>query len=134
MQITPGRLRAYAIMTAWVAVVVIVGACDQGTGRIVGLNGGTSTTDSNAVASVSISPTSASTAVGTTQAFSAIARNSTGKSVAATISWTSSNPSVATVNGSGSATALGAGTATISAIAGGVSGNAALTVTSTSPP
>jgi len=44
---------------------------------------------------------------------------------AAVTNWTSSNPGVLTVNGSGVITAVGAGSATISATAGGVTGTSA---------
>src|ERR1019366_6233580 len=94
-------------------LVVTLGACDTRVGHIGGItgpgagtgtNGGTtsgsgSATDSAAVVSLSISPTSASIAVGATQSFSATARNASGASVAPTIAWSSSNHSVATIDG-----------------------------------
>src|SRR5260370_1045891 len=49
------------------------------------------------------------------------------------ISWVSSAPAVATVSGSGLATGVAAGTATISATSGGVTGTGAVTVTATQP-
>jgi hypothetical protein len=50
-----------------------------------------------------------------------------------TISWTSSNPSVATVSATGTVTTLLAGSATITATSEGKSGSALLTVTTPSP-
>src|SRR5260370_34036266 len=49
------------------------------------------------------------------------------------ISWVSSAPAVATVSGSGLATGVAAGTATISATSGGVTGTGAVTVTAPQP-
>ena len=48
--------------------------------------------------------------------------------------WESTNTSVATVSSTGLATALEAGSTTIRAMAGGVSGSAMLTVTEPPPP
>src|ERR1700682_248821 len=68
------------------------------------------------LSSITISPTTASIAHGTTQQFSATALYSDGSKpdVTSTAGWSSSNSAVATVNTSGLATAVGVGTATIS--------------------
>jgi len=84
-----------------------------------GSTGGTTTSpNGKSVSSVSISPPSASMAVGTTVTFAVTVAANGGASTAVT--WVTSNSSVATVAPSGDATAVvtavGPGTATISAI------------------
>lgn len=87
------------------------------------------------VASVSVSPATASIAVGGTQQFAATLRDANGNTLTGrTVAWSSSNPVVAAVSGSGLATALLAGTATITATSEGQSGSASLTVTLLPPP
>ena len=86
------------------------------------------------VASVTVSPSSASIEEGETQRFTATALESDGTVISGkTFAWTSSNSSVATINSSGLATGRNAGTTTIRATADGVSGTAALTVTEPPP-
>jgi hypothetical protein len=61
--------------------------------------------------------------------FSAVAVRLDGSSYVPTaVSWTSSDPGIATISGGGVATSLGAGTATVTAEADGVSGSATLEV------
>lgn len=97
----------------------------------VGLN---ATTDSVVffraapVASVAISPSSATVAVGATQQCSATLRDAQGNTLTGrTVTWTSSNTGVATVSATGLATVTGSGTATITATSEGVSGTASIT-------
>jgi acid phosphatase type 7 len=83
------------------------------------------------VKSVVVSPSSASIVVGATRALSAtVSPGGTG----ATVTWTSTNDAVATVSTSGVVTGVAAGTATVRATAGGVSGSSAITVTAAPPP
>ena len=74
----------------------------------------------------------ASMPAGSTQRFAAFGTYGDGTShdITPLVSWTSSNTSVATINGSGLATAAAAGTATITATSGSLSGSMTLTVTS----
>jgi uncharacterized protein YjdB len=79
---------------------------------------------------VSVTPATAALAVGGTQQLAAVARDAAGAERAGrTFVWTSSAPAVATVSSTGLVTAVGAGSATITATADGVSGTAAVTVT-----
>ena len=79
---------------------------------------------------VGVAPVAASISIGSTQTFTATARDAGRNEVGTTFTWTSSNTDVATVNASGVATAVTAGAATITATASnGVSGGATLTVT-----
>lgn len=83
---------------------------------------------------VQVTPANPSIPIGATQQFTATATQSNGTStdVSAQVAWTSSNTSVATVNGSGLAVALKPGTTTITATSGSISGNTMLTVISAS--
>ena len=87
------------------------------------------------VASVSVTPPTASIEEGDTQQFIAVATAADGMFIPdAPITWVSSDESVATISTNGLATGADAGEVTITATAGGVSGMAMLTVTEPSPP
>ncbi len=81
--------------------------------------------------SIAVTPQSASIAPGTSQQFVATGTYTDGstKVLTASASWTSSAPGVATIDGSGGAVSVGAGTTTITAESGSISGSAMLTVT-----
>ena len=81
---------------------------------------------------VSVSPNPASVSVSATASLKATGTYSDGSTQDLTSSaqWSSSNLSVAVVSASGVATGVAAGTATIAAQSGGLSGSAALTVSS----
>lgn len=85
----------------------------------------------NKVKSVTVSPSSATVAVGATQQLTATVNPST---TGATVTWSSSNSSVATVSATGLVTGVNPGSATISASAGGKTGRSAITVSSPPPP
>ena len=86
------------------------------------------------VASIVVNPSSASLVVGGTQRFTASARASDGSTISGVnFTWTSSNTAVVTINASGLATAVSAGTAMIRAMGNGIS-SAQVTVTVTVPP
>jgi uncharacterized protein YjdB len=88
--------------------------------------------------SVQVTPSSQSLAVGQTAQFTAIgtfgnANHPTTQNITSTVTWSSTNSSVATVSPAGLVTAVSAGTTTINAAAtafnGPVSSSAAITVT-----
>jgi uncharacterized protein YjdB len=83
------------------------------------------------VTSITISPVAASIAKGTTQQFSVIATYSDGSTLNVTqsVAWTSSSPTIGTVNSAGLASGSGIGTATISASLSSSTSSAALSVT-----
>ncbi len=86
------------------------------------------------VARVAVSPSSVSIEEGGTQQFGATAYDSDNTMISGkTFSWTSSSTSVATINSSGLATGVDAGSTTITATVDGVSGTATLTVTESPP-
>jgi len=82
------------------------------------------------VASVTVTPATASLSVGGTQPLVASAKDANGNALTGrTITWTTSNSGVATVNGSGLVGASAAGSATITATSEGKGGTATVTVT-----
>jgi len=82
------------------------------------------------VATVAVSLNSASLNIGQSTQAVAVLKDASGTVVTGrTISWTSSHSAVATVTANGAVSAVGAGTASISAMSEGQSGAASLTVT-----
>ncbi|HKW46195.1 MAG TPA: Ig-like domain-containing protein [Gemmatimonadaceae bacterium] len=88
------------------------------------------------VATVTVSLASSSIAVGGTTAATAVAVDSVGHQLSGrTITWSSSNTAIATVDSAGTVRGVGAGLTTIVALCEGKSGSASITVTaSPSPP
>lgn len=87
-------------------------------------------TVSQEVASLTVTPSSASLEVGESLGLTAEARDAQGAVVQGTnMTWTSSNAGVATVNGSGGVAAVGAGSALVGVATSGHSANASITVT-----
>jgi uncharacterized protein YjdB len=82
------------------------------------------------VASVTVSPSTASVTTGKTVQLTATLKDSVGNVLGGrTVTWSSGNPNVATVSSTGVVTAMTVGTATISASSGGQTGTAQITVT-----
>jgi len=82
------------------------------------------------VGSVTVSPSTASVASGSTKSFTATVKDLAGNVLSGRlVTWSSSNTNVATVSTSGVATGLAAGTATITATCEGKSDSGTLTVT-----
>jgi len=80
------------------------------------------------VAQVQVTPANATIVPGGTVTLNGQPVTATGAAVNATISWSSSAPTVATVDGSGRVTGVATGQATITATAGAGSGRATITV------
>ncbi len=107
-----------------------------GAGAVLGAtsNVASATTTVPPVASVSLTPTTAAVLTGATQAFTATLRDAAGATLTGrAVNWSSSNTGVASVNSSGIATGVAAGTATITATSEGRSGTATLTVSVPAP-
>src|SRR2546427_7274512 len=82
------------------------------------------------VASVTVSPATASVTVGATSQLTATAKDANGTALSGrVVTWATSNAAVATVSASGLVTGVAAGAATITATSEGQSGTSALTVT-----
>src|SRR5471032_659627 len=88
------------------------------------------------VATIAVTPLTASVAIGGTQLFVATGTSSSGASadISNTVTWTSNASAVATVVSPGVATGVSPGTATITATSGAQSGSASLTVTTAQAP
>ena len=86
------------------------------------------------VGSITLSPLTASLTVsGATQQIAATTLDQNGKPIIATLTWASSNISVATVSSTGLVTPVGAGTASISATSSGVNSTYPSIITITKP-
>ena len=86
-----------------------------------------------AVASVTVSPATASVQVGASAQLAASSKDASGNPLSGrVVTWASSAPAVATVNGSGLMSGVAAGTATITATSEGQSGTSAISVTAVS--
>jgi uncharacterized protein YjdB len=118
----------------------VVKGAGIGFSRMVATSGGVSGTEgfsvaaasTNPVATISVSPSSNTLSVGQTKQLSASAADAQGVAVATTYTWTTSNPAVATVS-NGLITAVGAGSATITAASSGITGSSSVTVTAPPP-
>ena len=103
-------------------------------GGLSNVASGTTTASSAPVATVTVSPATASVVVGATQQVTAILKDANGNTLTGrTVTWASSALSVASVTGTGLVTGLVVGTATITATSEGQRGTAAVTVTATPP-
>ena len=136
--ILTGRTIAYQSSNPALATVNasgLVAAVAKGSVTITAISEGKTgtaplTIAAKSVTSVSVSPNPASATVGQTAQLSAVALDAQGAAMSGrTFTWTSSAPSVATVNAAGLVTAVAAGSATISATADGVPGTATFSVT-----
>lgn len=80
---------------------------------------------------ITVSPSTVSIAVGSTTTFVAIGYDQNGNVTTTAPTWSSSSSTIATINASGIARGVSAGTVIITALDRGVAGTATLTVTST---
>ena len=78
--------------------------------------------------SVNVAPQNGTLAAGLTQQYGATAHYSDGSSNAATVTWSTSDTSLATINSAGLLTAVRQGDVTISAASGAITGSTSLTI------
>ncbi len=119
-----GRCRPVIRLCALLAAVVLIKGCGDGESAIA------PPPDPRRATNVAVSPATADlSALGATVQLTVEVRDQGGNVIAgATVAWTSNAASVATVDAAGLVTAVGNGTATITAASGGVSGTATVTV------
>jgi len=104
-------------------------------GALSNVAAGTTSASAAPVASVTLSPASVSLSVGGTQQLTASLRDVNGAILSGrTVTWASSAPLLAGVNGGGMVSGLAVGGATITATSEGQSGSAALTMVVPPPP
>lgn len=131
-----GRAVVWSTSNASVATISATGlvtAVAPGTVTIAatveGVEGTATLTVVPPVATVQVTPTSTSLFVGRTLQMSALARDADGALLTGrSVTWLSSDPTVATISATGMVTAHTAGSATITATSEGVQGSAALTL------
>ena len=120
---------ALATVSSLGLVAAIAGGTVAITATIDGVVGSaTLVVTQSTIASVTVTPSTASLQTGQTTQATATVVDASGAAVTAPPAWTSSAPAVATVSASGLITAVGPGTSTITASAGGKSGSLNLTV------
>lgn len=112
----------------------LASAVAQGTAHITaaanGVNGtATLTVNPSTIASITVTPATATLNVGQTKQFTAVAKDAKGNVInGVNFTWNSDATAIATVNSNGLVTAVSQGTAHISAVASGVTGSGTLTV------
>jgi hypothetical protein len=115
-----------------IALFAALTACSGKSSSSSGGGGGSTAT----LVSISLSPSAPSIQTGGTQQFTATGAfsDNTTQNLTSTATWSSSNPSVATISSAGVAAGVAVGTTTIKAGSGTVSGATTLTVSATAPP
>ncbi|MBT8336276.1 MAG: Ig-like domain-containing protein, partial [Gemmatimonadetes bacterium] len=87
------------------------------------------------LASITVQPGSLTfDQIGQSQTLTAVARDASGQTVSTTVSWSSTDPGIASVDGSGTVTAHAVGSVSITAAASGVQGQAQVTVNGAQAP
>ncbi len=114
-----------------VGVTTITASIDNGplNGGVIS-GSGSITVTSAPLNSITVAPATISIAKGTTTTFTASGNfaDSTAGNISGVVSWSCSDPTVASIDAVGNATAVGAGTCTITATSAGISATASLTV------
>jgi hypothetical protein len=109
--------------------VPILGIALCGSWILVACGGGANSPTPPTLQSISVSPQNGTVAAGITQQFSATGHYSDGSSnTMSSVTWATSNASVAAINSTGLLTAVKQGAVTISATSEGITGNTAVTI------
>ena len=128
----PVQWSSAATAVAQVSATGLVTAKANGVTTITAASGAISgtiqVTIAQAVATVAVSGPGALRAIGAQADLSAAVKDRNGHSIATTVLWTSSDPSVIGVDGNGRITAAGVGSATIQGVAGSVSDSMSIEV------
>lgn len=116
------KLVLFALATI-VPVCALIG-CRNGSAN------GAPTAENTVLTSLTISPQSASLALGNAQQFSVSGQFSNGisRDMTTTVAWISSNPSIAKIDSSGSLSTLAVGSTTVTATSGGISASVVVAV------
>jgi uncharacterized protein YjdB len=121
----PKRVRCVLAIACLVAVCLAANACGGSSSGSASLPPPT-----DVLTSLTVTPTGASLAKGTSQQFKALGEfsNGTSRDMTSSVTWSSSAPTTISVSASGLAQALSAGTANIIATSGSITGSADTTV------
>src|ERR1700722_11771221 len=121
-----GRRATNHVVRAVIVTLLVTGAAIGGVQELT-----SQSSDALTLLSITVSPTTASIAAGTTQQFTATGHYLGGSTadLTSSVTWTSSLTSFATVSSTGLATGVATGASTITATSGLILGTAALTVT-----
>jgi Bacterial Ig-like domain (group 2) len=132
--------KSAAVTVATINAAGLATATGTGTTNIQGTSGSVSgsttlTVTPATLASVAVTPANPSIAIGKTQQFTATGTFSDGttQNLTSTATWNSSSTTVATINTTGLATAVGKGSTIIQAVSGTISGSTTLSVASGVP-
>jgi Bacterial Ig-like domain (group 2) len=127
---TVARVSTSGLVTGVVAGLATITATSEGRSGTAAI-----TVANLPVASVTVSPASASVQVGATLQLTATARDASGNLLSGrAVTWASSNTAAATVSASGRVTGVATGAATITATSEGQNGTSAITVIPVPPP
>jgi Bacterial Ig-like domain (group 2)/Abnormal spindle-like microcephaly-assoc'd, ASPM-SPD-2-Hydin len=139
---TNGSTRNLTSSVTWSSSLPAVASVNKGLATGLGKGATTITATSGTISgastltvipvlvSLSITPSSSSIPLGTTQQFSATGTYNDGSTqdLTTSVNWASSAPAVATIDAGGLATSVGTGTSTVFAISGSIAASANLTV------
>ncbi len=130
-----GTVSPSGVVTATGAgTLTITATSEEASGSVV-IQVAAGTSSPLSVTTVSVTLASSTLTAGQTTQATAVAKDGSGNIMSGqTISWSSTNTSVATVSSSGVVTAMSAGTASIVATTGGKSGSGAVTVSGSAAP
>lgn len=118
----------------WLVLIVLASLFGCGGGTVGGAANVSNPPAASVVTTISISPKTASVAVGATEQFQAIATDQQGNAMSGVNFIFSSSSSAATVDNTGLAKGMSAGTATITTSASGKSASVSLAITANPPP
>jgi uncharacterized protein YjdB len=135
-----GRTITYSTDNSSIVTVSATGVITGvgvGSARVTASSGGVSvgetfrvTAPPQTLTSITITPSSTSLSVGQTAQATATGKDAQGTTVPGAYTWTTTNPAVATVSTAGVVSAVGPGSATINALASGVTGSMSVSVSS----
>jgi FG-GAP-like repeat/Bacterial Ig-like domain (group 2)/FG-GAP repeat len=119
--------RRFFVPSAWIFAMALCGSW-----ILVSCGGSANRPGGVTLQSISVSPQNSAVSVGQTQQFTATGKYSDGSTQSLTsVTWSSNTATVGTISSSGLAMGVAAGTTTIGASSGGISGSTMLTVNAT---
>ena len=125
-------LRRWRSVQSWIVLAALMAACFSQEVHLIGPNnpgGGGTDPGGGASSTLTVTPSGGTLSVGATLQLTLVMRDSTGTIVPiGTVTWTSSNTQIATVDGNGRVSARNQGTVTITASTAGLAATVALQI------